>query len=42
LLPGVWYTLPITATGASVTQTASVNLLVGGVRVWLPVIFKQD
>jgi hypothetical protein len=42
LLPGVWYTLPITATGASVTQTVSVGLLVGGMRAWLPVIFKQN
>jgi len=41
LLPGAWYTIPITASGASVTQTLSVDLLVGGARVWLPIVFKQ-
>jgi hypothetical protein len=39
LLPGVWYNIPITATG-SVTQTTSVNLLVGGARPYLPVVLK--
>ncbi len=42
LLPGAWYTIPITASGASVTQTLSVGLLVGGTRVWLPIVFKQN
>jgi hypothetical protein len=40
LLPGVWYTIPITATGSGVTQTASVRLLVGGARVYLPVVLR--
>jgi hypothetical protein len=40
LLPGVAYSLPITATGGSVTKTLSVGLLVGGVRVYLPVVLK--
>ena len=38
LLPGLWYTVPITGTGGGVTQTTSVGLLVGGTRVWLPVV----
>jgi hypothetical protein len=40
LLPGVAYSLPITATGGSMTKTLSVGLLVGGVRVYLPVVLK--
>ncbi len=35
-LPGLWYSVPITATGGGVTQTVSVSLLVGGTRVYLP------
>ena len=38
LLPGLWYSVPITGTGGGVTQTTSVGLLVGGTRVWLPVV----
>lgn len=34
--PGWWYTLPITATSATATQTTSVTLLVGGSRLYLP------
>jgi hypothetical protein len=41
LLPGLWYTVPITGTGGGVTSPASVNLLVGGVRVYLPLIVKE-
>ena len=41
LLPGLWYTIPITATGGGVTQSTSVGLLVGGARVWLPVVLKS-
>ena len=40
LLPGVWYTIPITATGGGITQTASARLLVGGINVWLPIVSK--
>jgi hypothetical protein len=40
LLPGLWYTIPITATGG-VTQTTSVGLLVGGARVYLPLIVRN-
>jgi hypothetical protein len=35
-----WFTIPITATCTGVTQTIGVNLLVGGERVYLPVIRK--
>jgi len=41
LLPGLWYTIPITATSGSVTQSTSAGLLVGGARVWLPVVLKS-
>jgi parallel beta-helix repeat protein len=41
LLPGLWYTVPITGTGDGVTSSISVNLLVGGVRVYLPLIVKE-
>jgi hypothetical protein len=37
LLPGEWYTIPITATGGTFVQLASVHLLVGGRRVYLPI-----
>lgn len=40
LLPGLWYSLPITATGGGIAQTTMVGLLVGGMRVYLPVILK--
>ena len=41
LAPGVWHTIPITATGGGVTQTASVGLLVGGARVYLPLVSRS-
>ncbi|RME77863.1 MAG: hypothetical protein D6784_03125, partial [Chloroflexi bacterium] len=40
LLPGILYTLPISATSGDVTRTASISLLVGGARVYVPVIVK--
>jgi hypothetical protein len=36
-----WYTLPITATGGDITQVTHVGLLVGGAKVYLPVIRKS-
>jgi hypothetical protein len=39
-LPGLWYTLPITATGDTVTQATSVTLLVAGARLYLPIVMK--
>ena len=43
LLPGEWYTLNVTATTSSITDThsAEVKLLVGGSRVYLPLAMKQ-
>ena len=41
LTPGVWHTIPITATGGGVTQATSVGLLVGGARVYLPLVYKS-
>jgi hypothetical protein len=40
LLPGLRYSLPITGTGGGFTQTTSVNLLVGGRRVYLPAVMR--
>ena len=42
LMPGLWYNVPITATGGGFTRTATAGLLVGGARVYLPVILKND
>jgi hypothetical protein len=39
-LPGWWVTLPITATSDTVTQATSVTLLVGGSRLYLPIVMK--
>ena len=38
LLPGLWFTVPITATGGGMTATVSVGVLVGGTRLYLPLI----
>ncbi len=40
LIPGVWHNLLVTATGGGFTRTATVSLLVGGARAYLPVILK--
>jgi hypothetical protein len=40
LLPGLWFTLPVTATAPGVTQTLNLSLLVGGARVWLPLVLR--
>jgi parallel beta-helix repeat protein len=39
--PDVWYRVPITATGDGVTQTTTVGLLVGGTRVYLPLVLRS-
>ncbi|MDY7076152.1 MAG: right-handed parallel beta-helix repeat-containing protein [Chloroflexota bacterium] len=38
LLPGLWHTISITGTSGAITQTTSVSLLVGGERLYLPLI----
>lgn len=40
LMPGLVYTVPITATSNSLTQTTELMLIVGGTRVHLPLILK--
>jgi len=42
LLPGLFFTIPITATGNGVPKTTGVTLLVGGARIYLPVILKSS
>jgi hypothetical protein len=37
----IWYSIPITATGGSVTRFASVGLLVNGTRTYLPMMLKD-
>jgi hypothetical protein len=34
--------LSITATGGGATQSTSVSLLVGGTRIYLPVVLRQS
>jgi hypothetical protein len=41
LLPGLRYTIPITGVGGGFTQTTRVGLLVGGKRVYLPLILRE-
>ncbi len=38
LLPGLWYTIPLTAAGGGLERCVSVRLLVGGVSVHLPAV----
>lgn len=40
LVPGVWHTLSVIATGGDITRTAAVDLLVGGTQTYLPTILK--
>jgi hypothetical protein len=42
LVPGLKYTLHVTATGGGVTETVNVGLLVGGVRLYLPLVLKAQ
>jgi hypothetical protein len=41
LTSGLWYSLPITATGGGITQSTSASLLVGGARLYLPLVIKE-
>jgi hypothetical protein len=40
-LPGLWYTIPVTGSGGGISQSLSVGLLVGGTRLYLPLIVRQ-
>jgi hypothetical protein len=42
LLPGLWYNIPVTGTGGTVTETTTVRLLVGGARLYLPVVMRGN
>jgi hypothetical protein len=35
-----WFTIPVTATSTAITRTIGLNLLVGGMHVYLPIIRK--
>jgi hypothetical protein len=35
---GVWFTIPVTAQGGGITRIGTINLLVGGARIYLPTI----
>jgi hypothetical protein len=41
LVPGLRYTVSITATGGGSTQTAQVGILVGGIRIYLPLTLRS-
>lgn len=38
--PAIWYAIPITATGSGVTQVVNAGLLIGGTKVYLPLVRK--
>jgi hypothetical protein len=40
LIPGEWYNIPVVVSGGGFTRTATVNLLVGGAKTYLPLIRK--
>ncbi len=40
LIPGVWYSFDLTATGGENVQVLNFDLLVGGVRAYLPLIIR--
>jgi hypothetical protein len=40
LLPGVWHSIPISATGGDITRITTAQLLVGGSQSNLPIILK--
>ncbi len=40
-VPGQWYTVPITGTGDGITETTSVELLVGGECTYLPLGMRR-
>jgi len=40
LLPGLFYTIPLTASDGSTSRETGVSLLVGGARTYLPVVLK--
>ncbi len=41
LTSGLWYSIPITGTAGEISEQVTVDLLVGGTRVYLPVLSKE-
>ena len=41
LVPGLWYTLPITGNGGGFIRTVSLDLLVGGRHTYLPLTITE-
>jgi hypothetical protein len=39
--PAIWYSIPITATGGGVTHVLQAGLLIGGPKVYLPLVRKN-
>jgi hypothetical protein len=39
--PAIWYSIPITATGSGVTHVVHAGLLIGGAKVYLPLVRKN-
>jgi hypothetical protein len=39
--PAIWYSIPITATGSSVTHVVNAGLLIGGTKIDLPIVLRQ-
>jgi hypothetical protein len=39
--PAIWYSIPITAAGNGVTHVVNAGLLVGGARVYLPLVRRS-
>ena len=39
-LPGLWASVPITGSGGGISHTITVGLLVGGCRVYLPLVTR--
>ena len=39
--PAIWYSIPITATGHGVTHVVNAGLLIGGLKVYLPLLLKN-
>ena len=42
LAAGLWHSVPLTATGSGFSQATTMGLLVGGQRVYLPIILKSS
>jgi len=41
LLSGIWHRIPIAGTSGELNQEITVNLLVGGPRIYIPIVYKK-